>query len=194
MKPTPPSGDLLRLERADVLATLLFCDLTGYSQAAARLSVVQLIEGLNAYQTLVVDALKENKGTVASFIGDAIFAYWLAGEHSDHAELACRFVASLRERLAAVPPVAPPGTTLRIGIHTGSVALVSIGRGDHRDLTLMGDAVNLAARLNSLCATYQAQAIITGEVLAHAPGVQGAQLLEAVTLKGRTTPTTLYRI
>jgi adenylate cyclase len=184
------SPDLLQVEKSDVIATLLFCDVVGYTRLTTGLTIEQLIKQLSSYMTVVVNTVEENRGTVAKFIGDAIFAYWLEEEQPDHAKLACRFATSIRERLSA----ASCDVTTQIGIHTGRVTLVRINQGIYRSLEPMGDAVNLASRLDGLCALYQAPAIASEQVIAHGGGGAGWNALESVAVKGRKDPITLFKL
>ena len=140
--------------------------------------------------SVVVDTLKENHGTAAKFVGDAVFAYWLSEEQPNHAALACRFAASLPERLSVVSS----GVTTSIGIHTGNVAFVRFTSGNNRSPEPMGDAVNLASRLCGFCFHYKAKAVASEAVMTSAGGGQGWTLLDSATIKGRNEPVTLYGI
>ena len=187
---TPSSQDILQVEKSGVVATLLFCDAVGYAKLAADASPENLIRQLSAYMKTVSAELGAHRGTIAKFVGDAVFAYWLEDEHADHAKLACQFAANIQERLAA----ASVNFETRIGIHTGRVALVRINGGSYRSLEPMGDAVNLAVRLDGVCGEYKARAIASEQVIAHGGGGAGWTVLEFVTVKGRTTPLTLYKL
>ena len=187
---TSSSSDVVQLVKPSALATILFCDMRGYAQFGSGATPLQLIESLNSNFSVVVDTLKENHGTAAKFVGDAVFAYWLSEEQPNHAALACRFAASLPERLSVVSS----GVTTSIGIHTGNVAFVRFTSGNNRSPEPMGDAVNLASRLCGFCFHYKAKAVASEAVMTSAGGGQGWTLLDSATIKGRNEPVTLYGI
>jgi adenylate cyclase len=188
MKTSSTSSDLIRTEKFGILATVLFCDVVKFTEFASDVTPEALIDNLNSYLTVVVNTLKENRGTVANFIGDTVFAYWLAEDHPDHATLACRFTSSLRERLS----VTSHGFTTCTGIHTGNIVLISIDMGTHRLLTPMGDAVNLASRLNGLCTPYKVQAVASERVIKLAKETSAWKSIDSVMVKGRKEPLTVY--
>ncbi len=172
----------------------MFCDPPGFTHLSEAVSTEELIRGMNCYLTAVTEAVLENEGTIAQYIGDAVFAYWLAEEHSDHSARACRFVQTLRHRLAGSSYSSPYKLIPHIGIHTGRVAMISIDRKTRRDLTPIGDTVNLASRLSSLCTQLKAEAIITDAVHTRVGAIPGSETLGEVNVKGKDLPVTLYRI
>lgn len=139
-----------------VMATMVFTDLEGYTALSEKLGdSARLGEELTRYFTRTTDEILANRGTVIKFIGDAVFAAWGAPlPQPDHAELAVRAawrLAQVSEMDVAVPQ--PDGTTAlvpirtRIGIHTGEALAGNLGSARRFDYTLIGDAVNFAARL-----------------------------------------------
>ena len=144
-----PGGD-------KVVATIIFTDLENFTTLSEKLGdSARLGEVLTAYFTRTTDKILAEKGTVIKFIGDAVFAAWGAPlPQADHAERAVRAAWRLAQvSTMEVPVPRPDGTTesvhvrTRIGIHTGEALAGNLGSARRFDYTLIGDAVNFAARL-----------------------------------------------
>ncbi len=141
-----------------VVATMVFTDLEGFTTLSEKLGdSARLGQVLTEYFTRTTDEILAQKGTVIKFIGDAVFAAWGAPlPQPDHAERADR-AAWRRAQVSQmeVPIGQPDGTTqtvrvrTRIGIHTGEALAGNLGSARRFDYTLIGDAVNFAARLES---------------------------------------------
>ncbi len=139
-----------------VMATMIFTDLEGYTTLSEKLGdSARLGEVLTDYFTRTTDEILAQQGTVIKFIGDAVFAAWGAPlPQPDHAERAVRAAWRLAQVSAMdVPIPQPDGSTAsvrvrtRIGIHTGEALAGNLGSARRFDYTLIGDAVNFAARL-----------------------------------------------
>jgi len=139
-----------------VTATMVFTDLEGFTTLSEKLGdSARLGEELTAYFTRTTDEILAEKGTVIKFIGDAVFAAWGAPlPQADQAERAVRAawkLAQVSEMDVIVQQ--PDGTTAtvhvrtRVGIHTGEALAGNLGSARRFDYTLIGDAVNFAARL-----------------------------------------------
>ena len=137
-----------KLQRVSVL----FTDISNYSLISESTVLKDLEKMLNQYFEAALGAVHETEGTVIKLIGDAIFAVWNAPEaQADHQERACRTALRLREQLIlhdAQNENAPLRT--RAGLHTGEALVGNFGSSKRFDYTVMGDAVNLAARLEGL--------------------------------------------
>lgn len=142
-----------------VVATMVFTDLEGYTTLSEKLGdSARLGEELTRYFTRTTDEILAEQGTVIKFIGDAVFAAWGAPlPQPDHAIRAVRAawrLAQVSEMDVAIPQ--HDGTTdtvhvrTRIGIHTGEALAGNLGSVHRFDYTLIGDAVNFAARLESV--------------------------------------------
>ena len=139
-----------------VVATLVFTDLEGFTTLSEKLGdSARLGQVLTEYFTRTTDEILAQKGTVIKFIGDAVFAAWGAPlPQPDHAERAVRAAWRLAQVSQMEVPIGQPdGTTqtvrvrTRIGIHTGEALAGNLGSARRFDYTLIGDAVNFAARL-----------------------------------------------
>ncbi|HEX6361711.1 MAG TPA: adenylate/guanylate cyclase domain-containing protein [Albitalea sp.] len=137
--------------------TVMFCDLVGSTELSLRLDPEELREVVRAYQAACAAEIERYDGYVAQYLGDGILAYFgYPVSHEDEGGRAARAglgvvsaVAGLTGRLAL-----PEGTMLavRVGIHTGEVVVGEVGAGARREHLALGDAPNIAARLQSIAA------------------------------------------
>jgi class 3 adenylate cyclase len=145
-----PTQSLLAGHRVTI--TCLFTDIAGFTSLAEKMDPVQLVELMNRYFDGVTRIIHKHEGTVDKFIGDAVLAFFGAPlEQPDHANRAVaagieihQFSTDLRERLAK------EGIDLgetRVGIHSGEAVVGNIGGELRQNYTALGDAVNLASRL-----------------------------------------------
>ncbi|MCB8822829.1 adenylate/guanylate cyclase domain-containing protein [Microvirga rosea] len=151
-KPSIPRSRRIEAERRHL--TILFCDLVGSTALASRLDPEDMRDVLRAYQQVAADKIRGFEGHVAKYMGDGILAYygWPCA-HEDDAERAVR--ASLALVAAIGGLTAPDGSRLacRIGIATGPVIIGDrVGEGAAQEEAVIGEAPNLAARLQALAA------------------------------------------
>ncbi len=131
--------------------TVMFADVTGYSTFSEKLEPEQLVEIINEYFTVAAEAINEQFGVIDKFMGDAVMALYNTqlNPQEDHAERAVRTAlnmqAALDEYLLSVP--ADRHLHFSIGIHTGEAVAGNVGSSFRKDFTVIGDAVNLAKRL-----------------------------------------------
>jgi adenylate cyclase len=130
--------------------TLLFSDIANFTSTSEGMDSDELAAMMNAYfDNAVSKCIHKADGTVAKYIGDAIFAFWNApDEQTDHALLACH--AALLFRDSADKPIKGRILPTRIGLHTGTANVGNFGSVDRVDYTALGDSVNLASRLEGL--------------------------------------------
>ncbi|KAB0579890.1 adenylate/guanylate cyclase domain-containing protein, partial [Ideonella dechloratans] len=148
-------GDTQALEASNRELTILFCDLRGFTTLSEHLPPQALRDLLNRYFGTVTDIVHRHGGTLDKFIGDAAMAFWNAPiAQPDHAVRAVRAALDLAQ--AAGPLSAQlraqglPGVRFGIGLATGTVCVGDLGTPQRRTYTAVGDAVNLAARLEAL--------------------------------------------
>jgi adenylate cyclase len=134
------------------LVSILFSDIANFSKFSERMDPESLVELLNRYYDEAIARVHETDGTVVKLIGDSIFALWNAPHpQMDHQGRACRAALLLHAgvvRLSSQPGTPPLRT--RIGLHTGNACVGNVGSADRFDYTAIGEAVNLASRLESL--------------------------------------------
>lgn len=147
--------------------TILFSDIKGFTGLSEKLPPEEVVTMLNEYFKEMVDIIFKWDGTLDKFIGDEIMAFWGAPiSQSNHAELAVRCALNMVQRLNQLQDkwrlegkeIVDAG----IGINTGEVILGNIGaEGKKMDYTLIGDHVNLAARVEKLTRQYDTRILIT---------------------------------
>ena len=179
--------------------SIFFSDLQGFSGISEKLGPVALTALLNDYLTDMSDIIMEEGGTVDKYEGDAIIAFWNAPlAQADHAIRACR--ASLRcqrklaERRREFLDRTGAELFMRIGIHTGEVVVGNMGSKDRFNYTVLGDAANLAARLegaNKQFGTYLMVSEVTWNL---AKEHFHAREIGAITVVGRKAPVRVYDV
>ncbi|MBL0690991.1 MAG: adenylate/guanylate cyclase domain-containing protein [SAR324 cluster bacterium] len=146
--------------------TIMFTDLQGFSAISEVVDVYQLTSVLNKYLTMMVTIIMKHGGTVDKFEGDAIIAFWGAPVDSAvHAQQACQAAIEMqgamvqfREDLAKDDF---PAFIMRVGINTGEVMVGNFGSKQRMDYTVIGDAANLAARLEGINKVYGTYTMIS---------------------------------
>lgn len=133
-------------------ATILFTDIAGFTTIAEYLAPNELVAALNEYLETVLEPIRRNGGVVNTFIGDGLFASFnMPLACTDHASAAVQAAIDI-QRAVGSRTFGDQGVALatRIGISTGHVIGGSVGAGKRMSYTLLGDTVNLAARLEAL--------------------------------------------
>ncbi|MEO7405300.1 MAG: adenylate/guanylate cyclase domain-containing protein, partial [Burkholderiales bacterium] len=152
--------------RNEVL-TVVFSDLRGFTTLAEALPPSDLREFLNDYLTEMSQIVHQHQGTVDKYIGDAIMAFWGAPvADAEHARNAVRASLALQHATRALKVKLPDGSMVQmevgVGINTGLMNVGDMGSKLRRSYTVLGDAVNLASRLESLT-QYYGVGIVIGE-------------------------------
>ena len=172
-------------------ATILFCDIEGFTHLTETLGPVKIVDVLNAFFSAMVDILEQHGGVVTQFQGDAILATFnVPLTDANHARNA---IQSAREMLDCVASNDFEGESLsiRIGINTGSVVAGAIGAKGRLNYTVHGDAVNLAARLEALNKEYGSRLLVSESTAAQAPDFELTRIGE-VTARGQTKSISLF--
>ncbi len=146
--------------------TIMFTDLAGFSTFSEKLDPAALTALLNDYLTEMTDIIMDEGGTLDKYEGDAIIAFWNAPlEQDDHALRACRAVLRCQKRLAELRQVyyERTGTTLRMraGLNTGHVVVGNMGSHKRFNYTILGDAANLASRLEGANKAFGTETMIS---------------------------------
>nr|WP_259371901.1 adenylate/guanylate cyclase domain-containing protein [Caldimonas mangrovi] len=176
--------------------TVLFCDIRNFSQLSGSLQPQQVRELLNLCFLRMTQVIRDHRGTLDKYIGDALMAFWGAPlDEPRHAELAVqaaqamtRAVAPLNAELQArgLPEIA-----VGIGLNTGMMWVGDMGSDLRRSYTVMGDAVTLASRVEALARSYGVDVLAadgTRDAANHLPW----QEVDRVQIKGKGRPVTLY--
>jgi adenylate cyclase len=147
-------GRDLGFETTDEVVTVLFADICGFTTLSERLTPADVAALLNTFFERTTRAIFAFKGSVNKYIGDAIMAIFGAPLTSgNHPELAVRAALAMQEEVEAVQATlgADRRFRVRIGVNTGRVVVGNIGSPQRMEFTVLGDAVNVAQRLESIC-------------------------------------------
>jgi adenylate cyclase len=179
--------------------TLMFTDIKEFTPIAEQLAPGDLALLLGEYFAALTAAIHENGGIVDKFIGDAVMALWnVPTPAPDHPHLACEAALEcLRasRQLAKSPLLRnlPPLVT-RIGLHRGPVLVGHFGAPDRMSYTVLGDGVNLAARLEGLNKQYGTHVIVSETVREAAAKGFRFRLLDRVVVKGKSHGIRIYEL
>ncbi len=179
--------------------TVLFTDIRGFTALSERLRPEEVVDLLNRFFTRISTPIFRHEGTLDKFIGDAIMAFWGApAEHQDDATRAVRAgLEMLREAEALSQELEGRyGAKLQIGIgiSTGDAVVGNIGSPERMGYTAIGDAVNIASRLQDLTKEYASPILISHSTHDEAKYVFETERMGFVPVKGRTEPVGIYRV
>jgi adenylate cyclase len=185
--------------------TILFADLVGFTSLSERVTPSLMVTLLNRHFGLQAMAVQEYHGVVDKFVGDSIMAFWGPPfvKPNEHALLACHAAQAqlgaldtLRRELPEITGLRRdlPTIELRIGICTGEVVVGNIGSENTRSYTVIGDTVNLAARLERANRVYDTQILIS-EITAQAIGQKfETREIDVISVKGKTETTRIFEL
>ena len=180
--------------------TVLFSDIRGFTGIAEGLSPEALVQLLNDYLTQMTDKVFQHDGLLDKYIGDAIMAVYGAPiPHPQHARLACRTAVDMMQELRRLQAEwkqrGLPGMDIGIGINTGPMVVGNMGSKTRFDYTVIGDAVNLGARIEALNKQYGTHILIS-EFTYHQVKDEFPQAreIDVTTVRGRSEPVRLYEL
>ena len=182
-----------------VECTVLFADVRGFTTLTEQLGPQGTVALLNEYFTLMVDCIQHESGMLDKFIGDAIMAaFGIPVAHEDDADKAIRAAISMIETLnkwnlqrttdGRLP------VNIGIGLNTDTVVSGNIGSSKRMDFTIIGDGVNLAARLESACKQYGSKILISEFTMRKLKSTYRLREIDLVVVKGKTRPVAIYEV
>ncbi len=191
----------IRLGGEKRVLTVLFADVRGFTTISEKLDPHVLLELLNEYLTPMTDIIVSgHQGTLDKYIGDAIMAFWGAPrEQPDHALRACRAALAMIDRLATLrakwKAQGLPDVDVGIGVNTGPMSVGFVGSQDRfYNYTVLGDAVNLASRLEGANREYGTRVILGPTTHELVKGAVVARELDLVRVKGKREPVQIYEL
>ncbi len=187
----------LNLGGEEIVATAMFTDIVGFTTVAESMTAEETAAMLNRYFSEATRHVFATGGTLVKYIGDAVFAIWGAPVRvANHAERACRTALALARMDAERGLADDPARRLRtrIGVHTGPMLVGNLGSSQRFDYTAIGDAVNLASRIEGLNKLFGTGAIVSGEALAAAGAGFVARRIGRVRVVGRSEPVALFEL
>jgi adenylate cyclase len=179
--------------------TVYFSDLVGFTTLAESMGPTRLVEWLNEYLSHMSAIIFKHNGVLDKYIGDAIMAFWNAPvEQSGHSVLACLTALDQQKELVRLRKKFQekkyPVTECRIGIHTGPMVVGNMGSSTRFNYTVMGDAVNLASRLESANKLYKTHMAISESTYQKAKNEVEARPLDLLRVQGKTHSVKVYEL
>jgi len=177
--------------------SIFFSDLQGFTTISEGLTPEELTQLLNDYLSEMTDIIQSEGGTIDKFEGDAIIAFWNAPlEQQDHADRAVRAAIRCQTRLSELRPAfherVGKELHMRIGMNSGPAVVGNMGSRTRFDYTMLGDAVNLAARLEGINKQFGTYTMISGAMRKAAGDSFPSRELSRVAVVGRAEPVTVY--
>jgi adenylate cyclase len=192
---------LLKLggEKRDM--TFLFCDIRGFTPISEKYkgNPEGLTKLINRFLTRMTDVIIANGGTIDKFMGDCIMAFWNAPiEDPDHEQHAVQAAIDMQDELSKLNVQLAaeelPTIAIGIGINTGEALVGNMGSDQRFDYSVIGDAVNLAARLESSSKTL-GKTVVVGEKTYNAAKYDyNFDYIDSITVKGKTESVKVYTI
>ncbi|MGO4392608.1 CHASE2 domain-containing protein [Variovorax sp. M-6] len=189
-----PRRYTMRAENREL--TVMFCDMRGFTRLAEQMAPADLQAFLNTFFSRLSEVISAHRGTVDKYMGDCVMAFWGAPvEAADHAELAVQAAIEMaaavhelngRHRLSGLPQI-----NVGIGINTGVMSVGDMGSAVRRSYTVVGDAVNLASRLEGLGVHYGVEIVASEATRRAAPGFAW-QELDSVRVQGKARTVRIF--
>ncbi|MDB4957049.1 MAG: adenylate/guanylate cyclase with Chase sensor [Myxococcales bacterium] len=192
-----PSRAKLGGERKEL--TVLFSDIRGFSSFSEGMGPEALMSFLGEYLTPMTELVLESGGTLDKYIGDAVMAIWAAPvDVPDHAARACEVALRMQDALVALnkkwTAEGKPQIAIGIGVNTGAMAVGNMGTAARFDYTVLGDQVNLGARLEGLTKEYGVGILVTEATVRAAGPAFVFREIDLVRVKGRAGAAPVYEL
>ena len=185
--------------------TVLFCDMKGFTSLSEGMTPQGLVKVMNHYLSTMSGPIRTHHGIIDKYIGDAIMAYWGPpfNEDGEQAQLACLAAIDMATRGAALRTelpellgvrTVPSDCDVRIGVATGEVLVGSIGSEFMMSYTVMGDAVNLASRLEGAIKIYGSHCLVSAPTIAAAGDAIEFREIDRLVVVGQKHAETVFEI
>jgi adenylate cyclase len=202
VKKLQKNPELLQLGGDTKTMTYLFSDIRGFTPISEQFKTDPQGLGklINRYMTPMTDLVMQKEGTIDKYIGDALMAIWGAPlDIENHAQLAVETAQEMEVELAKLNKELKADGLMElgvgIGINTGDAVVGNMGSNQRFDYTVLGDSVNLAARLEAQTKEYGVFFMFTEHTLKQLGSIKGYRvLLDKIAVKGQTEPVKIYTI
>jgi adenylate cyclase len=185
--------------------TVIFCDMKGFTNLSEGLTPQGLVKIMNSYLSTMSEPIRQHRGIIDKYIGDAIMAYWGPPfvEEGEHARLACLAAAEMIERVATLRKELPEllevrslqmDCDIRIGVATGEVLAGSMGSKFMMSYTILGDTVNLASRLEAANKEYGTRSLVSETTMIAAGDAIEAREIDRIVVLGQTQPQAVFEV
>jgi class 3 adenylate cyclase len=187
------------------MMTVLFCDMKGFTAMSEGMTPQGLVKVMNRYLTTMSEPIRDHRGVIDKYIGDAIMAYWGPPftDDSEQAGLACLAALDMLDRLEALHGeigellgmrTGVPRIDMRVGIATGDALVGNIGSDFMMSYTVMGDTVNFASRLESANKTYHNRILVSAATAAAAANYVETREIDRLVVIGTTEPQQVFEV
>ncbi len=182
------------LAPAEVTATILYCDIEGFTALSEQTRPEGVIRMLNEYFSEVSKIINRHGGVIAQFDGDALLATFnVPARNTEHADGAVRAAMEM-QRLIKAREFAGNKLNIRIGINTGEVVAGNVGGAGKVQYTVHGDAVNVAARLEQYNKNLKTRVLISDHTVARLQDTYPLKAVGAITVRGRAAPLNVFKL
>jgi adenylate cyclase len=176
--------------------TVMFCDMRDFTRLSEQMAPAELQAFLNTVFSRLTTVISTHRGTVDKYMGDCVMAFWGAPiDTPDHAALAVRAALDMADAVRDINRVhragGRPEISVGIGLNSGVMSVGDMGSTARRSYTVVGDAVNLASRLEGLSGHYGVEIVASGATRELAPGCIW-QELDSVLVKGKAQAVAVF--
>jgi adenylate cyclase len=187
---------LLQLGGERRQVTVLFADIKGFTALSEKMEPEKVVEALNAFFTEMVELVFQHQGTLDKFLGDALMVEFGAPVEIPEAPFqAVTCALAMHRRLKEMQDQGlTPIKGIRIGINTGEAIVGNIGSHKRMDFTVVGDVVNVAARLQELTKELEADTLVSEATYREVEGRFRFEAVPPLVLRGRRETTQVYRL
>ena len=180
-------------------ATIFFSDIRNFTQRCERYTPREVVEQINTMFSVMARAITKSGGDIDKFIGDACMAFWMDEDPAKSTEAALDFMSSISLELQKMNEVHPllkdDPIQISMGLNTGEVILCDIGAAEARiDLTIIGDTVNLAARLESASKQYGLYNLVSEFVVHSVENDFAFRSIDLIKVKGKNKPVEVFEL
>jgi adenylate cyclase len=188
--------DSYNMKAASKELTVMFCDMRGFTKLSETMEPTQLQGLLNDVFSRLTNVIRNNRGTIDKYMGDCVMAFWGAPvESPEHATLAVKtaieMAAEVRKINEEYRAKGTPEIGVGIGLNTGAMCVGDMGSSIRKSYTVIGDAVNLGARLEGLSKTYGVDIVVSESTKKLSPDFAW-QELDKVRVKGKDQAVTIF--
>lgn len=190
------TGSPLQAPLVERELTVMFCDWQGFTTLAERVTPQRLQHLLNHVLSEITDTIEAHHGTVDKYMGDCVMAFWGAPQANpnhatDAVEAAMRIADLIDSQTASEKYPELLGLNVTVGIHTGTMLVGDMGSTHRQSYTVLGDAVNVASRLQSRCAEQKVRVLVSASTAQQSPLFNWTSLGE-LRLGGRQQVVAVY--
>ncbi len=196
-----PEDELMKASRQQV--TVSFCDMNNFTTLCETLSPAAMEKLMNLFFTKMSRSVNKNNGVIDKFIGDSIMAFWgapftidgmqaIGGCHTALDQVAS--VEELRTEIKTIEEYENLNINICIGLAMGELIIANVGSEDHKSFTVMGNIVNLAARLVGANKVYGTTILVSEDVAKAASAQFVFREIDTVIVKGKEQPNTIYEL